>query len=288
MPAKPGLSNIFVDKIIKIARRLPILLLYNLSLKPTFIKDIKMETGGEKTSSAQFDQNLESISLVSRRIAHDFNNILGGILGYASFIKTLIEEDNSIYKYVDTIENAAEQGADVTRLLLTSGRGETPHFDQLDLNNIIENTVETLQQELPDDISIKTEFGTEIPQIHGDTTQLGQSFEHIIRNGIESMPDGGKVTVHTEVVNATEHLRNEAAEPADKYINISISDHGCGIPEENFQRIFEPLFTTKSQSPTTGFGLPLTYRTIKSHGGIIDFTTSAETGTTFDIYLPIK
>ena len=218
------------------------------------------------------DEKLESISLVSRRIAHDFNNILGGIMGYASFIKSLIEDDNSIYKYVDTIEASATKGADITRLLLDAGRGEPPKKSHISINRVLEEAISDFESKAPQGVEIVTELGEDVPDIYGDEEQLKQMFGNIAENAFEAMPDGGKLTVVSKL--------------SDTFVSVSMTDTGCGIPQENIDRIFEPLFSTKANALITGFGLPIAYRIVRNHDGTIDFTTTPDRGATFVILLP--
>lgn len=223
-------------------------------------------------SCAVSDEKLESISLVSRRIAHDFNNILGGIMGYASFIKSLIEDDSSIYKYVDTIEASATKGANITRLLLDAGRGEPPQRSRISINKVLEETVSALQSDAPEGVEIVTELGEDVPDIYGDEEQLKNMFGNIAENAFEAMPGGGKLTVVSNF--------------SDKFVSVSMTDTGCGVPPENVDRIFEPLFSTKSNSFVTGFGLPIAYRIVRNHDGMIDFRSTPGQGATFNIFLP--
>ena len=236
-------------------------------------------------SSAVSEERLESISLVSRRIAHDFNNILGGIMGYASFIKSLIEDDNAIYKYVDTIETSATKGADITRLLLDAGRGEPPKRSLISINKVLEETISDLQSDTPEGVEIVTELGEEVSDIYGDEAQLKHVFGNIAENAFEAMPDGGRLTVASSL-NDNIQQRFPGA-PGEKFVSVSMTDTGCGVSEKDIDRIFEPLFTTKAQSFITGFGLPVAYRIIRNHDGMIDFTTTPDQGTTFEIFLPV-
>jgi signal transduction histidine kinase len=232
----------------------------------------QMTQSGGAPSCAVSEDKLESISLVSRRIAHDFNNILGGIMGYASFIKSLIEDDSSIYKYVDTIEASATKGADITRLLLDAGRGEPPKRSCISINKVLEKTISELQSKTSEGVEIVTELGEDVPDIYGDEEQLKHMFGNIAENAFEAMPDGGKLTVVSNL--------------SDKFVSVSMTDTGCGISQENTDRIFEPLFSTKANSFVTGFGLPVAYRIVRNHDGMIDFTSTPDQGSTFEIFLP--
>jgi len=264
-----------------------------LEQKVQRLERLALPDGGsaEQSDAAFFntdlEERLESIALVSRRIAHDFNNILGGIMGYASFIKSLIQDDDSIYKYVDTIESSATKGADITRLLLDAGRGEPPKRSYISINRVVEETIQELQVNLPEGVSVVTRLADDLPDIYGDGEQLKLALANVVTNGLEAMPEGGELTVETKLSSDNDNIspRFPTGE-SDRYICISISDTGHGISEEDAERIFEPLFTTKEKSFTTGFGLPISYRIIRNHDGAIDFTSAPGEGSTFEILLP--
>ena len=248
------------------------------------------EAAGDSGTDRRFflpDERLESIGLVSRRIAHDFNNVLGGILGYASFIKSIIEEDSSIYKYIDTIENSAVKGADITKLLLDFGRGEKPKNHPENINKVLEITVETVREKAGENISIVTDYGTGLPEVNGDREQLVKAFLNVLSNAVEAMPGGGRLTVETGNARPEKNMADLLPGFGGKdCVRIVISDTGCGIEEEVTDHIFEPLFTTKDKTKFAGFGLSIAYRIIRNHDGIIDCKTSVGEATTFEIFLP--
>ena len=234
-------------------------------------------------------QKMESIGALAGGIAHDFNNILGGILGYTSFIKTMITQDDKIYPYVDIIEKSGERANILTQQLLGFVRVGKYNVSMLNINSVIEETVHLLEKSLDKKIIIETRL-EKIPYlVEGDSGQLQQVFTNIAVNARDAMPSGGHLIFETSNLTIDKKTAKEivGAHEGD-YTMISISDTGQGIPEAVKNRIFDPFFTTKEKGKGTGLGLSIAYTIVKSHDGIIYASSKVGLGTTFKIYLPAK
>lgn len=232
-------------------------------------------------------QKMETIGTLAGGVAHDFNNILGGILGYASFIKTLIKEENKIYKYVNIIEHSAVRAADLTSQLLSFSRGGRYEIKPIDINKTINETLRILYSSIDKSISIGTKLSPRLLSVKGDVNQMQQVFLNLFVNARDAMPGGGTLQIETKNVYLDEsfckiHL---GAKPG-QYVYIAVSDKGIGMNQETLDRIFEPFFSTKEQGEGTGLGLSVVYGIIKNHEGYINVYSELGKGSIFKIYLP--
>jgi two-component system cell cycle sensor histidine kinase/response regulator CckA len=232
-------------------------------------------------------QKMETIGTLAGGIAHDFNNILGGILGYSSFIKTLIKEENQVYKYIDTIEASAIRAADLTSQLLSFSRGGKYESKALDINKTIEETLRILYSSIDKSISIKTMLNPQLLNVEGDANQIQQVFLNLFVNARDAMPGGGTLQIETKNVYLDEAFcKTHLGAKPDQYVYIAISDTGIGINQETLDRIFEPFFSTKGQGKGTGLGLSVVYGIIKNHSGYINVYSELGKGSVFKVYLP--
>lgn len=231
-------------------------------------------------------QKMESIGTLAGGVAHDFNNILGIIMGYASLLGRAKEDQQIIDTSVDAIMNATNRGAALVRQLLTIARKVEIEVKLVDLNEQVEQLVKLLRQTFPKSIEIKTELATNLPQIMVDQTQLHQVLLNLCVNARDAMPKGGRLLLKTRSA-----LRNKI--PAkftnavhDEYIVTEVSDSGDGMSDDIRHRIFEPFFTTKNEG--TGLGLAVSFGIVQKHDGFMDVNSKIGNGTTFAVYFPVK
>jgi PAS domain S-box-containing protein len=221
-------------------------------------------------------QNLESLGILTGGILHDFRNILTVIKGQASILDIKIK-DEKIRKSVLSITEAANTAVRLTNQLYNFAKGELPNKSLVLINNLLEE----ISSAFSGDPNIKFKFDFEgISWAEVDSLQMKQAINNIIINARESMPKGGVIRISTEM----------AREDDKTYLKIKITDSGCGIPEENISRIFDPYFTTKirDNKKGSGLGLSISHSIIKNHGGKINVFSKIESGTTFEICIPIN
>jgi PAS domain S-box-containing protein len=230
-------------------------------------------------------QKMEAIGLLAGGVAHDFNNILGGVLGYASFIKQLIKETDEIHPYINTIEMSARRAAELTQQLLGFARGGKYQTKPVSANRVIEQTVSLLEGGIDKSIQIQQHLQPDLWLVDADAGQIQQALLNICINACDAMPGGGRLTIESENIRGDGRVLHPAAKPGH-YITISISDTGIGMDHETQQKIFEPFFTTKEKSRGTGLGLAMVYGIVKNHGGYINVYSEVGQGSTFRIYLP--
>ncbi len=235
-------------------------------------------------------QRMESLGMLAGGVAHDFNNILAGILGYASLLKMKINPKDKIFRYIDIIEKSAQRAAGLTQQLLIFSRKGQPKLQPVNLNDCVNESIKLIKSTFPRTIEIETELDDAIPEILADPTQLSQMIINLAVNARDAMPDGeGKITFKTEevVIENPEDFNNPDV-TAGRFVCLSIADTGTGIPDDVKNKIFEPFFTTKPRGKGTGMGLAMVYGFVRNLGGFILLQTQLNQGTTFRIHFPVQ
>lgn len=215
-------------------------------------------------------------------IAHEVNNPLGGILGYAQFILGKlkrsdfgIEDFKDCQRYIEYIEKESSRCKTIVENLLKfSGRPISDKPVSVEIKRVIEETLSLIGRQLSiQNIKIATDFDPELAEIKGNPNQLQQVFLNLILNAQQAMPKGGD-------------LRIQARNKGPKEIEIEFADTGCGIAKEHLDKVFEPFFTTKEKEKAVGIGLSISQQIIRDHQGTIEVKSEVDKGTTFTIILP--
>lgn len=232
-------------------------------------------------------QKMEAIGTLAGGIAHDFNNILTAILGYSEIMLSLTKEGDPFYKPSKIINDAALKGADLAKKILTVSRKEKLEARPINLNEIINNSVELIQRSIPKNIEIILNLTEDIPLIMADPSQMHQVIMNLAVNARDAMPEGGRLTIETSLVGKENGAANGLSIGKGGFVKLSISDTGTGIDKDLQKRIFDPFFTTKDVSKGTGLGLYIVHSIINNHGGYINLYSEPNKGTRFNIYLPV-
>lgn len=225
-------------------------------------------------------QKLESLGILAGGIAHDFNNILTGIMGNISFAKMVLDESHEAYKPLEKAEKASDRAADLAKKLIIFAKGGEPVKKPVVVDNIVRNALSLFLSGTA--VRGTSEIPESLPAVAADESQLSQAFHNIIINAVQAMPAGGNLTVHGETVLLPKE--NSAGLPAGKYVKITFADEGCGIPEADQKKIFDPYFSTKAAG--LGLGLASVHAIITRHGGKITVESTVGVGTAFTVYLP--
>lgn len=235
----------------------------------------------------QQSQKMEAVGRLAGGVAHDFNNLLAGILGYASMLKAEPSAGDRVLKAADVIEKAAERAAQLTRQLLGFARKGKHQNVPVNVHDTVQDVVTLLSRTIDKNIRITQSLKARTPFVLGDPGQIEQVILNLALNARDAMPDGGDLVFETGAVEIS-HAEAEALQDisAGRYMCMSVSDTGQGIPEEVRARIFEPFFTTKAQGKGTGMGLAMVYGIVNNHGGTIKVKTELGKGTKFTIYFP--
>jgi PAS domain S-box-containing protein len=230
-------------------------------------------------------QKIDSIGQLAGGVAHDFNNILASVLGGASIMRRKLEEDSPLSKYVQIIYLAARRGSALTRQLLTFARKTETQEELVDVNSVIKETLLLFERSVPKDIAVDTRLSNELTTIKGDSGQIQQALLNVFLNARDAMPEGGSLSISSDVVMADAHTTsNFASVKPGPFVRVRITDTGVGMEKSVQGRVFEPFFTTKNTG--TGLGLSVLYGVIQNHGGFVDVDSELGQGTTFSLYLP--
>lgn len=225
-------------------------------------------------------QRLESLGVLAGRIAHDFNNVLTGIMGNISLARMFIDNREKLEQLLVHGEQASRRAAELVSQLLTFAKGGAPIRKPISVRRLVKEAVASALH--GNQVKAIVDLPESLHDIEADTGQLSQVFNHIIVNAVHAMAGGGTLTVHARNVFLAEI--NEFALPGGEYLTLDFTDEGCGIPDRDLKRVFDPYFTTKPSG--TGIGLASSHSIVKKHGGHIDVHSTVGKGSTFTVYLP--
>ena len=232
-------------------------------------------------------QKMEAVGRLAGGIAHDFNNLLTAIMGYTELILIDEEISESIRADLTEVKLASERAASLTRQLLAFSRRQPFQPKLLDLNIIIANMNKMLRRMIGEDVRLNTFLGSEMGLVKADPGQLEQVVLNLVVNARDAMRSGGLMTIRTEHVTVdSEYCRAISyARPGD-FICVSIEDTGEGMDKTTVSQIFEPFFSTKSKTESSGLGLAVVYGIVKQHDGWINVYSDLGEGSIFKLYLP--
>ncbi|MHB9087714.1 MAG: PAS domain-containing sensor histidine kinase [Thermoleophilia bacterium] len=231
-------------------------------------------------------QKMESIGNLAGGVAHDFNNYLTAIQGYADLALLEQHGEGIMQEYLSEIKSSSERAADLTRQLLLFGRREEVNLRPLDLADTIANLQKMLGRLIGERFSIVTRVAANLEMVLADKGLIEQVLVNLVVNSRDAMPGGGEIVLEADNVDATGLITGKDKEPAARYVLLRVRDSGSGIDSETVNHIFEPFFTTKDVGKGTGLGLSVVYGIILQHGGEVEVESELGQGTVFNIYLP--
>jgi PAS domain S-box-containing protein len=234
-------------------------------------------------------QKMEAIGQLTGGIAHDFNNLLGVILGNLDLLDRLVAGNDAALQRVRIAQKAAMRGADITRRLLMFSSIEVLEPSVVFLKDSIQNMIELAGHAIGAEIKLATRIDGSVPPLFVDPTGLESALLNLVVNARDAMPEGGSITIASEVQDLDEsHPAIKAGDlKAGRYALVSVSDTGQGMSRKTLGRAFEPFFTTKPRNKGTGLGLAMVYGFAKQSGGIARVYSELGHGTTVSIYLPL-
>ena len=231
-------------------------------------------------------QKMESVGRLAGGVAHDFNNMLSVIIGYAQMAMTKVDANDSLHSALEEILEAANRSASLTRQLLAFARKQTITPVVFDLNDTVESMVKMLERMIGEDIDLLWQPGQTLWPIKMDPSQLDQVLANLCINARDAITGVGKITIETghETFDAAYCADHHGFIPGD-FVLLAVSDDGCGMDSETLAKIFEPFFTTKGMNHGTGLGLAMVYGIVKQNNGFINVYSEPGNGTTIKIYL---
>jgi len=234
----------------------------------------------ERTSQLLRAERLAAVGELAAEVAHEINNPLGGLRNFASMLENEPENITQTRKYATLMLEGLKRVEMIVKRLLTFSRPYTLHIAENNINTIVNSSLGFIEHRIePGQVLINKEFNGSLPLVFVDADHISQALINIMANAIESMPNGGKLTIKTDI--CKKHT---------DCVTVCVSDTGCGISDGVVDKIFEPFFTTKNKEGEKGLamGLAISKRIVEDHHGEISVESKAGQGTTFSVCLPCR
>jgi PAS domain S-box-containing protein len=227
-------------------------------------------------------QKMEAVGTLAGGFAHEFNNILAGILGHAELMLMQLDGAHPLQEAAAIIRASALRGADLARRILSVAPAEEMAVVAIDVNEIVLTTLELARHGMPAGIDIVSRLADGLPRVNADPGQIHQVIMNLLVNSRDAMPGGGTLTVET----ALEEVPDSATQARREHVRITVADTGTGIPLDLRHRVFDPFFTTKDPGKGTGLGLYVVNSIVANHGGRVDLESEEGKGASFSVLLP--
>ncbi len=231
-------------------------------------------------------EKMDAIGKLAGGVAHDFNNQLLGIMGYAEMIYDQAENQNH-REFADNIVKASRRSADLTKQLLAFARKGKFISVPVNLHDVIHEVISLLKHSIDKRIIIRHHLDADSPIVLGDPTQLQNAILNLAINARDAMPDGGELTLSTATADLNDDDARELYLEKGRYLAMTVTDTGTGMDAETQKHMFEPFYTTKGHKKGTGLGLAAVYGAVKNHHGAVDVLSELGRGSIFKIYLPL-
>ncbi|MFH1152484.1 MAG: ATP-binding protein, partial [Pseudomonadota bacterium] len=243
----------------------------------------------ELEARLQQAQKMESLGTLAGGIAHDFNNILSGVFGYAQLAHHSAEGNLKVQQYTDQIVVAGQRAAGLVKQILSFSRQNAPERTPSDISIIVKEAVKLLRASIPSTIEMRQNIKSNVGTVCADQTQVHQIVMNLCTNAFHALKkDGGWISVQLMpvTIGADDTADFQDMRPGD-YLELSVSDNGCGMDNQTRSRIFEPYFTTKGVGEGTGLGLATVHGIVKNHEGHIKVVSELGVGTSFHVFFPV-
>lgn len=233
-------------------------------------------------------QKMESVGRLAGGVAHDFNNMLGAILGYAELALQELKPTDKLFDYLEQIRRAAGRSAELTRQLLAFARRQTVAPEVIDLNKTISEMLKMLQRLIGENIELVFKQCSRQLLLKIDPSQIDQILTNLCVNARDAISANGRIVIETGhfVVDEAFCKKHEESSAGSEYVVLTVCDNGSGMNEEVMNHLFEPFFTTKGVGKGTGLGLATIYGIVRQNDGLVEVASKVGTGSTFRIFLP--
>jgi CheY-like chemotaxis protein len=231
---------------------------------------------------------MEAIRRLAGGVAHEFNNLLTGIMGFSDLLLMRVGDNSTLRKDIESIKKASKQAASLSNQLLTFSRRQKVQMKVLDINDTISSIHSMVQNLLGEDIKLTLLLDPTLKEVKSNSGLINQLIINLVTNARDAMPNGGKLTISTEniVLYENESKTIPYSQPG-KFVCLTLTDTGVGMDQDSIHRMFEPFFGTKEVGKGTGLGLSVVYGIIKQHEGWINVESKPGKGSTFKIYFPV-
>ena len=240
----------------------------------------------ESEEQLRQSQKMEAIGKLAGGVAHDYNNLMAVIMLHADLLLAQLEDDDPQRNRVEEIRSATDRAASLTRQLLAFSRKQVLQPRVINLNTVVTDMNKMLHRLIGEDIELHIDLDPSLGLVMTDPDQMAQVIMNLVVNARDAMPQGGLLTIETENTKIEESGGPQDSLSPGNYVVLTISDTGCGIPDDIQQRVFEPFFTTKEHGKGTGLGLSTVYGIINQSGGCVFLDSEQGQGTSFTIFLP--
>ncbi len=260
-------------------------LLYFVTILQDITREITLEHYLQRT------HKLEMMGRFAGGLAHDFNNILATIMGYVDMAMDEEEKGSPAYRYLNKARSSGQKAGEVIRKLLTFNRGIDPEMQVLDLAAVIRETFEILRPQIPSHIKTSIENHCESSTILADPAQMRQVFMNLLSNAVYAVKKrkDGYIRVSLDIMHISEKNNGKYPELREgKWLCVTVTDNGEGIPQEVMDRVFDPFYTTKPVGEGSGMGLSIVHGIIHNHKGVIHLDSETDKGTAFRVFLPVE
>jgi two-component system cell cycle sensor histidine kinase/response regulator CckA len=233
-------------------------------------------------------KQMEAIGGLAGGVAHDFNNSMMAIRGFAELLLSRLEPGDPCRRDAEGIKQAADGAAAVTRRLLAFGRRQVLQPEVLNVNDVVRALEPMLRRTLGDDVELDLDLSEELGRVNVDPAQLEEVILELADNALDAMPEGGRLTIRTveQTPEPVVTRYGQTIEPG-RYVMIAVSDNGTGIAEDAYDRVTDPFFTTKELDRGSGMGLPTVLGIVKQSGGYLSIETEVGKGSTFNVFFPL-
>ncbi len=236
-------------------------------------------------------QKLEALGTLAGGVAHDFNNILGAIIGNAALAAQDLEPRHPALESIEEIRKASRRAKDLVQSILEFSSQQSRQRSVVELRPLVEEAISFLRASLPASVDLASTFAPDTPAVLANATQIEQVLLNLCTNAWQALKDSKDLAGHIHVHLDGITLNGDAANThprlhAGRWARLTVTDNGTGMDRNTQQRIYEPFFTTKPPGQGTGLGLSVVYGIVKAQGGLIDVDSRPDTGTTFTVYLP--
>lgn len=232
-------------------------------------------------------QKIESVGRLAGGVAHDFNNMLGVILGHAEMAKEQVDATHPIYDDLEEIRKAAERSANLTRQLLAFARKQTVSPKILDINDTVTNMLKMLRRLIGEQIHLIWIPGRDLWPVKMDPSQIDQIVANLCVNARDAIDGVGQITIRSaNILIDDDYCANHPDSAPGEYVQLIVNDTGCGMDNATLTHIFEPFFTTKGLGEGVGLGLATVYGAVRQNNGFVHVYSEPRQGTSFTIYLP--